>query len=121
MKVAVATDNGMVSAHFGRCSEYTLADIESDKVIQTEMVANPGHEPGFLPGFLAEHGVEVVICGGAGPRAQALFAERGIRMCMGVSGPVEQVLEQYAIGSLTAGTSTCDHHSRGDGNHRHSC
>ena len=121
MRVAVATDNSMVSAHFGRCSEYTLAEVAGERVTGSEVIANPGHEPGFLPAYLAERGVEVVICGGAGPRAQALFAERGIRMCMGVSGPVDKVLEQYAKGSLTAGTSTCDHNSRGDGTHRHGC
>ena len=82
MRVAVATDNSMVSAHFGRCSEYTLAEVAGERVTGSEVIANPGHEPGFLPAYLAERGVEVVICGGAGPRAQALFAERGIRMCM---------------------------------------
>jgi len=121
VKVAVATDNGMVSAHFGRCSEYTLADIENGKVMKTESVSNPGHEPGFLPGFLAEKGAKVIICGGAGPRAQALFAEQNIEMCMGISGPVAAVLEQYAAGNLTAGSSTCDHHARGDGTHQHGC
>lgn len=121
MRVAVATDNGMVSAHFGRCSEYTLAEVEGGKVVKTELIANPGHEPGFLPGFLAEKGAKVIICGGAGPRAQALFAEQDIEMCMGISGPVAAVLEQYAAGNLTAGSSTCDHHSKGDGTHQHGC
>lgn len=112
MKVAVATDNGMVSAHFGRCSEYTLAEVAGEQVTGTEVIANPGHEPGFLPAYLAERGVEVVICGGAGPRAQALFAEQNIEICMGISGPVAAVLEQYAAGNLTAGNSTCDHGER---------
>ena len=117
MRIAVSTDNGQVSAHFGRCAEYTLADIENDRVVKTEVIANPGHQPGFLPNFLAEKGANVIICGGAGPRAQALFAEAGIEMCMGVSGPVTAVVEQYAAGTLQAGESTCDHESRGDGSH----
>jgi predicted Fe-Mo cluster-binding NifX family protein len=119
MKVAVATDAGQVSAHFGRCSEYTLAEIEGGKVVKTEKLANPGHEPGFLPGFLARQGVKAVICGGAGPRALALFAEQGIEMRMGVSGPVDEVLAQFATGELPGGSSTCDHGSLGDG--RHEC
>jgi predicted Fe-Mo cluster-binding NifX family protein len=119
MKVAVATDAGRVSAHFGRCSEYTLAEIADGKVVKTETIANPGHEPGFLPGFLARQGVRAVICGGAGPRALALFAEQGIEMRMGVSGPVGEVLEQFATGRLDAGDSTCDHGSLGDGRHEH--
>ena len=117
MRVAVSTDSGQVSAHFGRCAEYTLADIEDKKVVKTEVIANPGHEPGFLPKFLAEKGANVIICGGAGPRAQALFAEQNIEMCMGISGPVAAVLEQYAAGTLQVGESTCDHGSKGDGSH----
>jgi predicted Fe-Mo cluster-binding NifX family protein len=119
MRIAVSTDNGQVSAHFGRCAEYTLADIEDNKVVKTEVIANPGHQPGFLPKFLAEKGASVIICGGAGPRAQALFAEQDIQMCMGISGPVAAVLEQYAAGTLQAGESTCNHESRGDGTHQH--
>ena len=117
MRVAVATDSGQVSAHFGRCSEYTVAEVENGRVTTTEVVANPGHEPGFLPRFLAERGVNVIVCGGMGPRAQALFAGQNIQMCMGVSGPVDAVLEQFARGTLQAGESTCNHESRGDGSH----
>ncbi|OYD15214.1 hypothetical protein CH330_06315 [candidate division WOR-3 bacterium JGI_Cruoil_03_51_56] len=109
MKVAVATDSGQVSAHFGRCAEYTLADIENAKVVKTGVIPNPGHEPGVLPRYLAEKGVKVIICGGAGPKAQAIFAQEGIQVRMGVFGPVDAALEQFAAGILTQGESTCDH------------
>ncbi len=121
MTVAIATDNGRVSGHFGRCSEYTLADIEGNEVKNRRTLANPGHEPGFLPGYLAERGVNAIVCGGMGPRAQGLFASHGIDVRMGVAGPVDAVLEQFAAGTLAAGASTCDHESRGDGTHRHHC
>jgi len=120
MKVAVSTDSGQVSAHFGRCPEYTLAEVADGKVIEKTVIPNPGHEPGFLPRYLGEKGVKVIICGGAGPRAQALFAEKDIQMCMGVSGPVDAVLSDFAQGKLAQGASTCDHGSRGDGLH-HGC
>ncbi len=119
MKVAVSTDASQVSAHFGRCAEYTLADIDDGKVIKKEVIPNPGHQPGFLPKYLAEKGVKVIICGGMGQRAQALFADQDIQTCVGVTGPVDAVLEQYAAGTLVPGESTCDHSFRGQGHCDH--
>ena len=121
MKVAVSTDSGQVAAHFGRCGEYTLAEIADGKVGKVEVIPNPGHEPGFLPRFLAEKGVKAIICGGMGPRAQGLFAEQEIETWMGASGPVDAVLSDFAQGRLARGASTCDHSSRGDGRHHHNC
>jgi predicted Fe-Mo cluster-binding NifX family protein len=109
MRVAISTDGNMVAAHFGRCEAYTLADIEEAKVVKSEIIANPGHEPGFLPGYLAERGVECIVAGGMGPRAHGLFAEQGIQTIVGVSGKVTDALEALARGELESGESTCDH------------
>ena len=109
MRVAVSTDGNMVAAHFGRCEAYTLADIEDAKVVKSETIANPGHEPGFLPGYLAERGVNCIVAGGMGPRAHGLFAERQIETIVGVSGSVAAALEALAKGELQGGESTCDH------------
>jgi len=76
MKIAISTDVGFVSAHFGRCPSFTIADIEEGKVSSVEEINNPGHQPAFLPNFLAERGVKYIICGGMGNRAQMLFAEK---------------------------------------------
>jgi len=118
MKVAVSTDSGQVSAHFGRCPEYTLAEVTDGKVSEKTVIPNPGHEPGFLPRFLAEKGVKAIICGGMGPRAQGLFAAENIEVRMGVSGPVDEVLSAFAQGRLACGASTCDHSPEGRG---HEC
>lgn len=99
----------MVAAHFGRCEAYTLAEIEDGKIMTRETIANPGHEPGFLPGYLAAHGVNCIVAGGLGPRAHGLFAERGIETIVGVSGAVSDALEALAKGELMGGESTCDH------------
>ena len=109
MRVAVSTDGNMVAAHFGRCEAYTLADIEEAKVVKSETIANPGHEPGFLPGYLAERGVNCIVAGGMGPRAHGLFAEKQIETIVGVSGSVAAALEALAKGELKGGESTCDH------------
>ena len=109
MKVAVATDSNMVSQHFGHCKSYTIADVEDGRVITKTLIDSPGHEPGFLPVFLAEKGVNCIISGGMGQRAQILFSEKGIIVITGASGSVDQVLEDFVNNRLETGTNVCDH------------
>jgi len=109
MRYAIAVERDQVAAHFGRCERYELADIEGDQVVARQALANPGHEPGFLPRYLKEHGVQVVVCGGAGPRAVDLLAQLGVGISTGVSGGVDQVIAAIANGELISGESTCEH------------
>lgn len=103
--VAVATDGDQVAVHFGRCQLYTLAEVNEGAVKQQEVLTNPGHTPGFLPNYLAEHGVQCIIAGGMGPRAIGLFNEKGIDVMIGVQGSVAEVLRSYAEGTLTSDPS----------------
>ena len=48
MRIAIATDAGMVSRHFGHCEGFTVYDVENDKIAKEEFLANPGHKKGFL-------------------------------------------------------------------------
>ena len=107
MKIAISTDNGQVSAHFGRCPEFTIAEIEDEKVKGKEVIPNPGHHPGFLPQFLHDRGVSCIIAGGMGYRAQGLFAEKGIKAMVGVSGNIADVVEGVLSGTLVGGESLC--------------
>ena len=109
MKVAVATDGNMVSQHFGHCKAYTIAEIEEGRVISNTLIDSPGHEPGFLPVFLAEKGVNCIIAGGMGQKAQGLFAEKGIIVVIGASGSIDQVLEDFVHDRLATGANICDH------------
>ena len=109
MKIAIATIEGTVAEHFGRCPEYTLASIEEGRVKHCKTLDNPGHEPGFLPRFLSEHGVDCILAGGMGPRAQQLFNELDIKVVTGVSGAVEQVLSDFLAGDLEIGDDACHH------------
>jgi predicted Fe-Mo cluster-binding NifX family protein len=88
---------------------YTIVDIEAGRVVGREEIPNPGHQPGFLPGWLSELGVGVIITGGMGPRAQELFAERNIKTFIGVQGRVDEVIEKFLRGELEAGRGLCDH------------
>ena len=77
MKIAIATENGEVCGHFGHCPEYTLYTVEDTEIRGKEVIPNPGHKPNFLPGYLHQFGVDVIIAGGMGPKgANALCRSR---------------------------------------------
>ena len=109
VKAAISTDGEEVAAHFGRCQGYTIVEVADGAVRSRELLPNPGHEPGFLPGYLAERGVTCIIAGGMGPRAQMLFDQHRIQTIVGVSGNVEEAIQALARGELKSGQSTCEH------------
>jgi len=63
----------------------------------------------LLPGWLAEQGVNAVITGGTGPRAQELLASHGIAVVVGVvEADPQHLVSQYLDGSLSSGQNICD-------------
>jgi predicted Fe-Mo cluster-binding NifX family protein len=109
MKIAISTDQGYVSAHFGRCLSYTIVEIKEGKVLSKEEIPNPGHQPGFLPQYLSEKEVNCIIAGGMGPRAQGLFAQKNIEAIIGVQGEVDEVIEKFISQELEVGDDLCGH------------
>jgi predicted Fe-Mo cluster-binding NifX family protein len=107
MRVAISTDGKFVSAHFGRCPSFTLIDIENGKVTKRDEVANPGHQPGAIPQFLHQKGVNSIVAGGMGMRAASFFEEYSIKTIVGVSGEIDEVIEQLKKGVLEGGESLC--------------
>ena len=107
MKVVISTDNGRVSAHFGRCPQFTVLDLEDGTVVDKKVIDNPGHSPGSLPALFKEMGAEKIIAGGMGMRARQFFDQMGIEPIMGISGSIDDVAAALLDGSLAAGESTC--------------
>jgi predicted Fe-Mo cluster-binding NifX family protein len=107
MRVAISTDGDVVSAHFGRCPSFTVVDIEGNEVVQKNILVNPGHQPGLIPQFLHQKGVECIVAGGMGMRARGFFAESNIKTLLGVSGRIDYVIEELKTGTLKEGESFC--------------
>jgi len=114
-RIAVATDGDQVARHFGRCQGYTMVNYQNGQVINQSFIPNPGHEPGFLPRFLGEQGINCVIAGGMGGRAQQLFKEQDISFVVGVTGLVNEVVDKFIKGELSGGDSLCTHDDSGGG------
>ncbi|MGI6765751.1 MAG: NifB/NifX family molybdenum-iron cluster-binding protein [Lentihominibacter sp.] len=110
LRIAVAIENGKVAGHFGHCESFIIFDTDDNKIVKSETIANPGHKPGFLPNFLADSGVNVIISGGMGGGAVEIFNERNIEVILGASGDAKSSAEAYLQGSLKSTGSTCHEH-----------
>lgn len=119
MKIAVASEKDNVTEHFGHCENFNIYNVENGRIISSESVANPGHRPGFLPRFLNDLGVNVIISGGMGGGAIDIFEECGIDVIVGASGSSKDAAESYIGGSLESTGSVCHEHIHSDecGNH----
>ncbi|HBI92889.1 MAG TPA: dinitrogenase iron-molybdenum cofactor [Terrisporobacter glycolicus] len=110
MKIAVASENKCVSGHFGHCEGFEIYDIENNSIVKKEFVANPGHRPGFLPVFLKDLNVNIIISGGMGETAQQLFVDNNINVIVGACGSTDDIVNKYIDGTLVSSGSVCREH-----------
>jgi predicted Fe-Mo cluster-binding NifX family protein len=112
MKIAVPAVNGKLCMHFGHCEQFVVFDIDKEKksITSQESLTPPPHEPGLLPKWLSERGINFVIAGGMGARAVTLFKERGVDIVTGApAGDPADIVKQFLTGTLVTGSNTCDH------------
>lgn len=114
LKIAVASDNGTVTEHFGHCESFMIFDAEKATITNSEILPNPGHKPGFLPNFLADRGVNVIISGGMGGGAVDIFNGRNVEVVVGATGDAKVAVEAYLNGSLQSTGSVCHDHQHHD-------
>ncbi|MBU3160725.1 NifB/NifX family molybdenum-iron cluster-binding protein [Clostridium frigoris] len=110
MRIAVASEESKVSGHFGYCEGFTIYEVEDGKSISNSFTANPGHKPGYLPVFLKELNVDIIIAGGMGETAQNLFNENGIEVVVGAQGLSDDAVQKYISGKLKSTGSVCHEH-----------
>jgi len=120
MKIAVATDEDKgleagLSQHFGRCPYYVVVDIDEGEIKGVKTVQNPFYgshgQPGEVPTFIKNLGVQAIIAGGMGPRAIAFFEQFGIQAVTGVSGMVKEVVRAFVDGEIEGAGACKDHDS----------
>jgi len=106
--VAAEDNSGLeaeVSMHFGRCPYYVIVEEKNGEIDPLiRVIANPyfsSHgEPGQIPSFLKEQGIEVIIAGGMGPRAVGFFNQYGIKVVTGATGKVKEAVDDFLEGEL---------------------
>ncbi len=108
--IAIPLENGRLCSHFGHCQQFAIVNVEDNVIKDEKLITPPPHEPGLLPGWLAERGVTDVIAGGMGQRAINLFAMQNIKVNVGAQpkSPKELVTD-WLNHSLVTDNNTCDH------------
>ncbi len=114
MKIAVACEGKNVTEHFGHCEAFAIFDAQNKQITNKQFIPNPGHKPGFLPVFLYDKGVNVIISGGMGGGAVDIFNEKGIEVITGASGDAENAANSYLQGKLKSTGSICHEHQHAD-------
>ena len=118
--------DAQVDPRFGRCPYFVIVDSET---LQFEAI--PNMASGAMSGAgiqaaqtIAGKGAKVLITGNVGPNAFQALAAAGVKVVVGASGTVRQVVEKYKRGELTeTGSATVSGHfgmgmSRGRGQGR---
>lgn len=122
MKIAVTYENGQIFQHFGHTEQFKLYEILDGKITHTEVVDTNGSGHGALAGFLMQHGIDTLICGGIGGGAQMALAEAGIRLYGGVSGDADAAVNALLSGGLAYNPDVrCNHHDHEHGEGGHTC
>lgn len=119
MKIALPTsDNGIIEAHFGHCSGFTIFTLQDGTIAGEERIVPPagcGCKSTIIPD-LATAGVTVMLAGNMGPGAAALIQDNGIALYRGVTGPARDAVEAFLAGKLSDQDLGC-----GDGDKEHDC
>lgn len=101
-----------VGDHFGRVPTYTVLDTETDRVEVLDNQSKHKGGSGLPADFLAEEGIDVVVCSSLGRKAINLLDRHGIEVYTGVSGSVQEALEQWKGDELSvaAESDACERH-----------
>ena len=122
MRIAVTYENENIFQHFGHTEQFKLYEAADGKITHAEVVDTNGSGHGALAGFLMQHGVDTLICGGIGGGAQAALAEAGIKLYGGVSGDADAAVSALLSGNLGYDPNVhCDHHDHEHGEAGHTC
>ncbi len=112
MRIAVPVNRDKLSAHFGHCDHFALIDVDTREktILRQESATPPPHEPGVLPVWLADLGVDLVLAGGMGGRAQQALNARDVQVIVGVPElEPETLVRAWLKGELPSGLNSCDH------------
>ena len=123
MKIAIsATEpslDAQVDPRFGRCQYFIIVDPDT---MQYEATENSGALTGGGAGIstaqmIAGKGVQVVLTGNCGPNAFGVLSAAGIKVATGVSGKVQDAVQDYKAGEyqVRSQPSVSEHWEMGRG------
>ena len=77
--------NAVSSGHFGHCEQFTIINVEDQKIMSVDVIDNVSHVQGgcMVPvNLLAENRVQVLLVNGIGMRPLMGFQQAGIKIAL---------------------------------------
>ncbi len=115
MKIAIAVDQSQAANHFGHCQFFVVYEVDNCEIKDESIIENPPHKKDFLPGFLKEKGINLVITGNIGQRAINLLEGFDIEVITGATGSSKDIIQKFLNDELVSTNSGCTEHEN------HSC
>jgi len=110
IKLAVPTDNGYLSQHFGHSTIFVFFEIENNKIIKKEEKIPPPHSEGTIPRWLISENTTDILTAGIGPKAVQLLYANGINVYVGVEiNTPDNLALDFINSNLKFGQNYCHH------------
>lgn len=122
MRIAIPLHQGKFSQHFGGAETFAFYNVDDTSRAIGERLLDtpPEHGRGVFPMWLRQQGATVVLAGGMGSRAAAIFAHHNIDVVLGVEGEDPDALARgFLDGTLKATGEACHDHGFHDCGHDH--
>ncbi len=107
MKIAIATEKGKISKHFGRSEKFTIVDFTGKKPVIEAMINCQDHKPFKISDFIIDKKVDIVICDGIGIKAIKYLKDNDIEVITGCKGSVKDVISKLENGIIKSKKSLC--------------
>jgi predicted Fe-Mo cluster-binding NifX family protein len=123
MKIAVSSSgptlDDMVDPRFGRCTYFVIVETDdmNYEAFDNESISLGGGAGIQAAQFVASKGVEGVITGNCGPNAVQTLSASHIKIYVGQSGTVREVIERFRSGEIesTLTANVTSHYGMGGG------
>lgn len=110
LKFAIPVKDEVVSEHFGYSRAFCFIEVINRQITANTIIANPMHDRGLIPSWLAENKVTHVFANGIGQKAIDLLTENKIEVIWGVPADKPELLvKAYLDSQLVPGVNLRDH------------
>jgi len=92
--VAIATEGGQVSTHFGSCLEFTILKIQNGKVQNKSISKMTNWKCCEKEKKVIALGINSLVADKIGKRACDLFSKAGVQVYTGIQGSVEEIIQK---------------------------
>jgi predicted Fe-Mo cluster-binding NifX family protein len=103
MKIAIAHWQSRVSPVFDVADRLFLITIEDGREVHRESLRIAGRDPFERAQKLAEHGVDVLLCGAVSSALEKALVAAGIRVLGFLGGELESIVSAFLAGQLSDG------------------